>query len=389
MRCMEAQITLEKIHHRGTDQLAIRFPYHPAWTAIVKSIPLATYTKTHKCWLVPFTRQAANEVVKIFRAHQVPVDYSRLYFKKEPASFASNTVTNESALSDHHLRALRMMEQKLNLKGYSTFTKKNYLSQFGSFLKFYANADLLDLTETEIRNYLLYLVEKKKVSRSTQNQAINAIKFLYEVVLRQERKVYYLERPLKEKRLPGVLSQEEILLFFSVVDNYKHKTMLMLTYSAGLRRGELLRLRVSDVDFARGVILIKGGKGRKDRQTLLAKNMVPVLKSYLDQYAPGYWLFEGLQGGQYSERSITSIVDQARVKAGIKKKFTLHTLRHSFATHLLEAGISTRFIQVLLGHESPVTTELYTHVSRLSLSKIKSPLDQLGSQNLLEGGENE
>jgi site-specific recombinase XerD len=386
---MAHQIILEKIHHRGEDRMAIKFTYNNAWTALVKSIPNAVYTKTHKCWLVPFSREAANEVVKIFRKHNVPIDYSKISFDNNAPEPSGKIVSNTSIPNEQHQRALRMMEQKLNLKGYSPITRKNYLSQFGLFMKFFGDADLLDLTETEIRNYLLYLVEKKKVSRSSQNQSINAIKFFYEIVLKQERKVYYLERPMKEKRLPGVLSQEEIILLFSVTENLKHRAMLMLIYSAGLRRGELLRMRVSDVDFDRKVVLIKGGKGRKDRQSLLAKSMVPVLKEYLDKYAPGYWLFEGAGGGAYSERSIASVLNQARAKAGIKKEFSLHTLRHSFATHLLEAGTSTRFIQELLGHESPVTTEIYTQVSRLSLSKIQSPLDQLGQQNFLEGSENE
>jgi integrase/recombinase XerD len=384
---MESTIVLEKIHHRGEDRIAIKFAYHRAWMSLAKNLTGAVYTKTHKCWLVPFTRAAANEVVKVFRAQKVPVDYSNLRFDEKPDT--RETKKSVAKNSEHYDRALRMMEQKLNLKGYSPITRKNYLSQFGLFMKFYGDVDLLELTETEIRNYLLYLVEKKKVSRSAQNQAINAIKFFYEVVLKQERKVYYLERPLKEKRLPSVLGQEEIALLFAALENLKHRTMLMVVYSAGLRRGELLRMRVSDVDFARGVVLIKGSKGRKDRQSLLAKSLVPVLKEYLEQYRPQYWLFEGVGGGRYSERSIASVLNGARQKAGIKKDISLHTLRHSFATHLLEAGTATRFIQELLGHESPVTTEIYTHVSRLSLSKIKSPLDELEQQNLLGGGENE
>lgn len=377
------KIILEKIHHRGEDRIAIKFPYKREWMEIFKTIDGSVYSKTHKCYHIPFTREAANNVVRIVRAHQLPIDCSNIHFDD-----VDQEITERSNY-DQHQRALRMMEQKLNLKGYSPITRKNYLSQFGLFLKFFGKTDFLDLTENEIRNYLLYLVEKKKVSRSAQNQAINAIKFFYEVVLKQDRKVYYLERPMKERRLPNVLSHEEIALLFTVTKNIKHRAMLMLIYSAGLRRGELLRMRVNDVDFMRSVVLIKGSKGRKDRQSLLAKNLVPVLKEYLAQYAPSYWLFEGVGGGQYGERSIASVLDSARQKAGIKKEITLHTLRHSFATHLLEAGTATRFIQELLGHESPVTTEIYTHVSRLSLSKIQSPLDQLGQGNFLKEGENE
>ncbi|MBS1559939.1 MAG: tyrosine-type recombinase/integrase [Bacteroidetes bacterium] len=279
---------------------------------------------------------------------------------------------------------LRLMEQKMHLKGYSPSTAKTYLDQFKRFLLFYRPHQPSELSEAEIRNYLLYLVEKKKVSRSAQNQAINAIKFFYEVVLKQERKVYYLERPMREFRLPSVLSQEEVLSLFKVTQNLKHKTMLMLIYSAGLRRGEMLRMRVGDIDFNRGTVLVKASKGRKDRQSILAQMLVPYLKKYLSEYKPAYWLFEGEKGGQYSERSIQQVLINAKKKAGIIKEATLHTLRHSFATHLLESGTSTRYIQVLLGHESSKTTEIYTHVSRFALDKIRSPLDDLAGSKFLK-----
>ena len=225
------------------------------------------------------------------------------------------------------------------------------------------------------------------MSRSTQNQAINAIKFFYEIVLRQERKVYYLERPLKERRLPEVLSQEEIANLFLVTGNLKHKAMLMMIYSAGLRRGELLRLRIGDVDFNRRVVFVKSSKGRKDRQSILARSIEPLLRQYLEDFKPKYWMFEGVGGGKYGERSIARVLERAAEKANIRKAMTLHTLRHSFATHLLEAGTSTRYIQELLGHESSKTTEIYTHVSSQALGKIQSPLDHLHQQHFLENGD--
>ncbi len=165
--------------------------------------------------------------------------------------------------------------------------------------------------------------------------------------------------------------------------------MFMLIYSAGLRRGELLRIRLGDVDFNRGVVFIKGSKGRKDRQSILAKSIEPLLTLYIEEYKPKYWLFEGADGGQYGERSIARVLESALQKAGIAKEVTLHTLRHSFATHLLESGTATRYIQELLGHESPLTTEIYTHVSRSALNRIQSPLDQINSMSFLEKGRDE
>ncbi|MGC4023244.1 MAG: tyrosine-type recombinase/integrase [Cyclobacteriaceae bacterium] len=370
------KIVLSKVGKDGNDFISIQFAYNSKLNQIVKSIAAVRFSMTHKCWLAPFTPSAANTIYKVCKSHGIELDYSRISFDKSSA--------RDNA---QHDQTLRMMEQKLNLKGYSVHTKKNYLSQFSQFLKFYGGTSPTDLTETEIRNYLLYLVENKKISRSAQNQSINAIKFFYEIVLMQDRKVYYLERPLKEKRLPEVLSQEEITSLFSVIRNIKHKAMLMMIYSAGLRRGELLRLRKSDVDFYRKVVFIKGSKGRKDRQSLLARSLEPILQEYLEQYKPQYWMFEGEKGGMYGERSIGRVLESYCTKANISKEITLHTLRHSFATHLLEAGTSTRYIQELLGHESPLTTEIYTHVSKLSLSKIQSPLDHIVQQSFSENGE--
>jgi site-specific recombinase XerD len=251
-------------------------------------------------------------------------------------------------------------------------------------MQFFYDSDPMDLGEEEIRNYLLYLVDKKKLSKSTQNQAINSIKFYYEKVLGQERKVYHLERPLREYRLPAVLSQEEVLKIFEATSNLKHRLMLMLIYSSGLRRSELLNLQVGDVDVNRGMVLIRGGKGRKDRQSVFANYLTPLLDEYLKKYKPGFWLFEGVGGEKYSASSLRQLLKAAVEKAGIRKRVRLHMLRHSFATHLLEAGTSTRYIQVLLGHQSPKTTELYAHVSRFALDRIKSPLDELASSRKLE-----
>jgi site-specific recombinase XerD len=198
--------------------------------------------------------------------------------------------------------------------------------------------------------------------------------------MRQEEKTYYLERPLKAQRLPEVLSQQEVLALFDACDNVKHRAMLMVTYSAGLRRSEVLALRKGDVDFDRQVIMVRGGKGRKDRQTVLAASLIPLLRQYLEECQPLYWFFEGRRCQRYSAASLQAVLKQAAARSGIAKNVHLHMLRHSFATHLLEGGTATRYIQVLLGHESPKTTEIYAHVTRFALDKIQSPLDQVLKQ---------
>ena len=385
-------IRIEKLFHRNKNCLAIYFPYNSELVAHTKKIAGATFSKTHKCWYVEWRKGLLNEIVNMYKGYAW-VDYSSL--KKETVSKEDHKqhIENEVPIkivtptNPVHEKALRMMEQKLILRGYSENTRRTYLYHFKEFLRFYIDTDPLDLNEIEIRNYLLYLIEHAKLSRSTQNQAINAIKFFYEKVLEQERRVYELERPMKERRLPEVLSQEEVMRIFESVENIKHRVMLMIIYAAGLRRSELLSLRVGDIDLNRNIVFIRGGKGRRDRQSVMAQSLVPLLMDYLNEYKPGFWLFEGQTGERYSASSLQQILKSGVAKAGIKKMVRLHMLRHSFATHLLEAGTSTRYLQVLLGHESPKTTEVYAHVSRFALDKIQSPLDQIATSRELRSSE--
>ncbi len=247
---------------------------------------------------------------------------------------------------------------------------------FKEFLFHYPNSDPTRLAEEDIRTFLYFLVKEKKVSRVYQNQSINAIKYFYEKVLGHERKVYFIERPKKEIRYPVVLSQEEVKEIFLQIKNFKHRIAIMLIYSAGLRRSEILGLKVADIDFSRNQIWVRGGKGLKDRHTLLAKSLEQDLKTYIELHSPKEFLIEGRNGEAYSGSSLRNILKLAVGKTPIRKRVTLHTLRHSFATHLFENGTSTRFIQELLGHSNPKTTEIYTHITKQGMDKIKSPLDQ-------------
>lgn len=374
----EKRIIVTRAVHRDKPCFIISFPYDPKLIQLVKKIPGATFSKTMKSWYAPEEKCAIRDIINVFRG-KVWVDITALKNITAKTKSGSNVIIykNPVRLTNSQQAAIQLMEQKLKLKGYAGNTRKTYITQFRDFVRFFPDNRPEELGEDEIRHYLLYLIDKRKVGISTQNTAINAIKFYYERVLGQERKVYYLERPMKERKLPHVLSQEEIVRIFERIPNLKHRLALMLIYSGGLRRSELLNLKPGDVDMARGVIFVRGSKGRKDRQTLLAKNLIPDIERYLENYKPRKWLFEGAGGAQYSAASLQAVFRRALMAAGISKDATLHTLRHSFATHLLEAGTSTRFIQVLLGHESAKTTEIYTHVSRLSLDKIRSPLEKL------------
>ncbi len=263
---------------------------------------------------------------------------------------------------------------KLELKKYANNTVKTYVSCFEKFINYYYNEDIDQIDENDVRNYLLKLIQQEK-SDSYINQSINSIKFYYEIVLGLPNRFYSIERPRKKKKLPVILSKSEVKNIINVTINLKHKCILALLYSSGLRRSELINLKINDIDSERMMIKVNDAKGKKDRYTLLSNSILKDLREYYIEYKPKEYLFEGQNGGQYSPTSIVNILKKASNKAGIKKRITPHTLRHSFATHLLESGTDLRYIQILLGHSSTKTTEIYTHVAKNSFAAIKNPLD--------------
>jgi len=270
--------------------------------------------------------------------------------------------------------------EKLIQKRYSQNTIKTYVSYMSSFMDEFNNRNPGSVTTQEINEYILKLIRTKGISSSQQNQRINAIKFYFEQVLGRKKAYYQLDRPKKDKRLPKILTVEEVELILKHCENLKHKCILMTLYSGGLRRSELINLKITDIDSQRMLIRITNSKGNKDRNTLLSEKLLKLLRDYYRYHKPKIWLFEGQGGGQYSATSIANIFRKAIRKAQITKHATPHTLRHSFATHLLEQGINLRYIQELLGHSSIKTTEIYTHVSSKQLSKIKNPLDNLTTE---------
>ncbi len=272
-------------------------------------------------------------------------------------------------------KVLQQYKDLLLQKRYSQNTQDVYYSYFKDFCVHFQKEKLEDITTDKINSYLLDLIQSKNISISQQNQRINAIKFYYEKVLGRKKEYYELHRPRKENKLPKVLSKNEVKRIFDVTKNIKHKCILMLLYSAGLRRSELLNLLPADIDSERMVIHINGAKGKKDRISLLSDNLLQLLRQYYKEYRPKEYLFEGQKGGMYSPSSVANILKKSVYKAGIKKTVTPHMLRHSFATHLLEQGTDLRYIQELLGHNSSKTTEIYTHVSKSAIEKIINPID--------------
>ncbi len=273
---------------------------------------------------------------------------------------------------------LKKYKQMLSLKRVSQFTCKCYLSMFQRFLSHFNGRDINQVNKNEIMDYLLWEIERNNISMSVQNQLVNAIKYYYEKVLGRPREIYDLPRPRFGKPEPVVLNGHELSAIFSGVKNIKHRCIISLIFSAGLRRRELINLRLQDIDMERKIIHIHSGKGNKDRISILAETTEKHLDEYIKYYKPTYWLFEGGQGKQYSTESVWKIFDKLKKQSHIEKRGNVHLLRHTFATNLLEAGTDVRYIQKLLGHSSLKTTEIYTHIANNNLSKIKSPIDQLG-----------
>ncbi len=276
-----------------------------------------------------------------------------------------------------HRKAMDAYINLLKLENYSENTINTYRNWFVLFLRNFPNHKPSAITKEEIMEMLVRFRNSKKWSATSQNQLISSIKYFFEKVVKRKREVYDLPRADKPYQLPTVFDESEIVALFKACENIKHKTILMLAYSGGLRVSELVNLKIADIDSKRMVITLRQAKGKKDRIVMLSEKLLILLRSYFMEYKPKVFLFEGQTGGEYSSRSIELVIKNAKKKAGIKKKGSIHALRHSFATHLLEGGTDIMSIKELLGHSSIQTTSKYTHVSKQQLSKIQSPLDKL------------
>lgn len=340
----------EPIQHKGEKRIAIYFEKNAEWIARIKKLDDAKWSATLKAWHLPDN------------------DENRTRFKLE-------LIKN---LSEEHTLKIAEFVRWLKSKRYSESTIKTYSEALRTFLLFYSGKSVSDITNDDLIKFNNDYILKKKLSSSYQNQIVNGVKLFFQTIEQSKLKVDLVHRPKKEKLLPNVLSKEEIKQILNAPTNIKHKAMLSLIYSCGLRRSELLNLKPNDIDSNRGVIIIRQAKGKKDRIAPLSEKILVMLREYYILFKPTVWLFEGQEiGNQYSEKSLQNVLKQSIEKCNISKPVTLHWLRHSYATHLLESGTDLRYIQEILGHKSSKTTEIYTHVSTKSLQKIKSPFDDL------------
>ncbi len=375
-----------KISKLGEDRIGVSIPYYPEYIQKIKTVSGHRWHPDEKYWSFPNTNGTLEKILSIFKGEKIHLDpaLQNVIVKNKvvPATpekqfqAEANRISSPLVGEDKGEGNFKDLRRELLSRKYSYKTIKSYLYFNGDFLNFIGKGPS-EITDADIKDYLVYLAEEKKSATSTLNQAINALKFYYGDML--ERKfIYEVKRPRSDRKLPVVLSKEEIAKILNSVYNIKHKAILMLTYSAGLRVGEVVKLKLEDLDSNRMLIHIKGSKGRKDRYSLLSESALKTLREYWKLYKPGKWLFPAPDKERHiTIRTAQRVFEMACERARINKDVTIHSLRHSFATHLLENGIDLRYIQELLGHKSSKTTEIYTHVSNKDFIRIKNPLDQI------------
>lgn len=400
------EITIKKILHRDRFRIALFFEFGSVPNAAAQSIG-AVFSKTHQCWLLPYTRESLQAAMDIFAGHTITIERQEtdtvILQPEAPVSTAASLVNKQPAdstrkhlplsdLSPENITEWLRMEQQLQLKGYSASTQRTYKNEFGVFLKHIKQLPATAMTEQRIRNYLQYCHVELHLSEATIHSRMNALKFYYEQVLGREKFFWEIPRPKKPLQLPRVISEQKILEGLMKTENVKHRMLLLTAYSAGLRVSEVVKLTITDIDADRMQIFIARAKGKKDRLVTLGVFTLQLLLEYLAAYKPTHWIFEGRHKEEHiSIRAAQGIFKQAYRNLGLPASVSFHSLRHSYATHLLESGTDIRYIQDLLGHNDIKTTLRYTHVSMKQLQKIESPLDRIlrNQQLKLKGGEDE
>ncbi|MGB5273941.1 MAG: tyrosine-type recombinase/integrase [Flavobacteriaceae bacterium] len=369
-------VTLKPHVRSGKPHVAILFEKNTRVAAYVQNYPGAEWSEAEQFFYVPYSKDITKALFHYFQKRKYFVDYSAMQDrKKHPAQKTIRNAVAPSVLSPENLvlyKKYRAYLEGLRLSGSTIATYTNFIVGFIAFID---TVPLHAVDNAMVQRYVEQVVKTKAYGISTHRQMISAIKHFaarFEETGIQELE---LKRPSKNKRLPVVLSRQEIMLLLRATANLKHRSALALLYSAGLRISELLHLRPADLDMDRRRIMIRNSKGRKDRYVVMSVHCIPLLQNYLITYRPQNYFIEGPDGGRYSAVSVRNILKRSCHRAGIKKHVTPHTLRHSYATHLIENGVGLRHVQELLGHSKPETTMIYTHVAQNDLLRIQSPLD--------------
>jgi integrase/recombinase XerD len=397
-------VTLTPLHHRNAECIGIYFKPNQQLSISLKKIKGIKWSSSNKCWYLPLSKQNYTRICSTIGTQAI-VNTTKLkeYLIKKQATAktiapikavtpptttrqvqaTTTLVTAKAALAKislTNMQALAVFVQQLQLKGYSNSTIKTYRNEFCQLLQTIKKTAVQSLTADDLKRYLVYAMKTEGISDNTAHSRLNALKFYFEQVLKREKFFWEIPRPKKPLQLPKVLGQHELRKLFAAPKNLKHKAILFVAYSAGLRVSEVINLRLQDIDRERQQLFIHCSKGKKDRYVRLSPMVLDVLEQYYKktQPRPTNYMFEGTERGMpYSIRSAQLIFSNAKRHAGIQKTVSFHSLRHSFATHLLEKGIDVIFIKDILGHFDLKTTQRYLHVRTDMLINIQSPLDDL------------
>lgn len=368
-------VTAALLVYKNEPRITIRCDYDATLNNQLREIPGSTFSRSLQCWHIADTAENRKRFGLSNEAHPVDV---RIPVKDKPNAAVQKVKT--ITISNENKVALQQFIQLLELKRYSASTIKTYRNEFSVYLQTLGKTPAASLTVQRVKDYLQYCNAVLKLTENTVHSRMNALKFYYEQVLKREKFFWEIPRPKKADILPKVLGEDELSKLFKVAGSTKHKAILFTAYSAGLRVSEVINLEWKHLDRGRSQMLVAQAKGKKDRYVSLSPILVDILESYYRKcrIKPQKYVFEGPVAGEpYSARSAQIIFARAKEKAGIKKEISFHSLRHSFATHLLEKGTDVRYIQELLGHFSIKTTTRYLHVAKEKLVVIESPLDSL------------
>lgn len=367
---MQKQIIVSECVHREQVRFKLEFEYNSEVIRTIKNTADASWSQTLNAWYINknlhLLQKLRNELTPLNVDLTLNEQIQLLYNKKF------------KPIDENAELKIKQFIEWMRSKRYSESTIGTYTDALRTFIKFHQNKKLEEISNRDIIVFNNEYILKNKLSPSFQNQVVNGIKLFFRTVENQSINIESVHRPKRDKLLPNVLSKEEVKLILSAPRNIKHRAMLSLVYSCGLRRSELLNLRLTDIDSKRGLVIVRMAKGKKDRIVPLSQKVLILLREYFIAFKPNYWLFEGQdKKSKYDERSLQQVLKQSLEKANITKPVTLHWLRHSYATHLLENGTDLRYIQEILGHSRSTTTEIYTHVSNKALQNIISPFDSL------------
>lgn len=365
-------ITLKRVRHRNDNQICLEFDYNKDLLKIAKSSLNAKWSMTLKCWYIKNNPKNLKLIFSVFKRNAF-IDSSSLFTKLQKP--VSPKRKRERKLSNNNKTLINNYFKYLKGKRYSKSTIDTYTYFIADLIEYYNDKDLKTIDNRAIELFIETVFIKRHYSISTHRQFISAVKLFSKFYPNCQIDELQLQRPKKSRKLPTVLSQEEVIDVIRCSQNLKHRAIIALIYSCGLRISELLNLRLNDINIDRRQLIVKSGKGRKDRYVVLAESFLPLLQNYFITYNPSIFFVEGSKGKPYSASSIRKFLHRYCKMAKINKTVTPHTLRHSYATHLLEQGVDLRYIQELLGHAKPETTMIYTHVARKDLLDIRSPLD--------------